>query len=60
MVEVEIDKCDFCKKEKQVLRTYLHPTNSPKEKSNELYNEGDYFIYVKTCLDCGAPKELKQ
>ena len=59
-MDIEINNCDFCKGLKQVERTYLRPTNEPKKKTNEMYNEGDYFIIIKTCSDCGTPKELKQ
>ena len=58
---IEQDKCDFCKEVKPVERTYLRPTKYVKpteiEKSSKLYNEGDYFIIIKTCTDCGTPKE---
>lgn len=59
MATIEIDKCDFCKEEKQVERTYLYPSLYKKLKTNfnnKLYNEGDYFIVIKTCKDCGTPK----
>ena len=59
-MDIEMDNCDFCKGLRQVERTYLHPTNEPEEKTDEMYNEGDYFIIIKTCSDCGTPKELKQ
>lgn len=56
---IEYDKCDFCKQEKPVWRTYLRPTKYVKpdnlEEANKLYNQGDYFIIVKTCDDCGDP-----
>lgn len=56
---IEHDKCDFCKQEKPVWRTYLRPTKYVKpdnlEEANKLYNQGDYFIIVKTCDDCGDP-----
>jgi hypothetical protein len=58
--EIEHNKCDFCKQEKPVWRTYLKPTKYVKpqtlEEANKLYNQGDYFIIVKTCNDCGEPK----
>ena len=58
--EIEHDKCDFCKQEKSVWRTYLKPSMYVKpdilEEYNKLYNQGDYFIIVKTCNDCGEPK----
>ena len=57
---IEIDKCDFCQEAKQVERTYLHPSKYVKEQgafiNKTLYNEGDYFIIVKTCSECGTPK----
>lgn len=57
---IEMDKCDFCKEVKQVQRTYLSPSKyiKPinKEEYLKLYNEGDYFIIVRTCNDCGIPK----
>ena len=56
---IEIDKCDFCQEAKQVERTYLHPSKYVKEQgafiNKTLYNEGDYFIIVKTCSECGTP-----
>jgi hypothetical protein len=56
---IEMDKCDFCQEIKQVERTYLHPSKYVKEQgafiNKSLYNEGDYFIIVKTCSDCGTP-----
>ena len=56
---IEHDKCDFCKQEKPVWRTYLRPTKYVKpenlEEANKLYNQGSYFIIVKTCNDCGEP-----
>lgn len=58
--EVEFDECDFCHIEKPVVRTYLRPTKYVKPEDPEeylkLYNEGGYFIIVKTCSDCGEPK----
>jgi len=55
----EQDKCDFCQEIKIVERTYLRPTNFIKPESPELYlklyNEGNYFIIIKTCADCGVP-----
>ena len=57
---IEMDKCDFCQEVKQVERTYLHPSKYVKEQrafiNKTLYNEGDYFIIVKTCSECGTPK----
>tara|TARA_R100000656_G_C3852217_1_gene107826 strand:- start:35 stop:220 length:186 start_codon:yes stop_codon:yes gene_type:complete len=61
MGDIEVDKCDFCHQTKQVERTYLRPSKYQKPKdpveSSKLYNEGNYFIIVKTCGDCGKPKE---
>jgi hypothetical protein len=58
---IEKDKCDFCKEIKSVERTYLHPSKYEKpkfhEEYNKLYNQGDYFIIIKTCADCGTPKQ---
>jgi hypothetical protein len=58
--EVESDKCDFCREIKFVERTYLRPSKYVKpsnpEEYTKLYNEGNYFIIVKTCGDCGTPK----
>lgn len=62
--EIEFDKCDFCKEEKPVWRTYLYPSKYQKpesfEERNKLYNQGDYFIYLKTCADCGDPITYEQ
>ena len=56
---IEMDKCDFCQEIKQVERTYLQPSKYVKEQgafiNNTLYNQGDYFIIVKTCSECGTP-----
>lgn len=59
MGDIQIDKCDFCKEIKPVERTYLKPSNYVKPKQNylNLYNEGDYFIIINTCIDCGKPKQ---
>ena len=57
--EVEFDKCDFCHEEKHVERTYLKPSKYVKPEfpdNTKLYNDGDYFIIIKTCYDCGVPK----
>jgi len=58
--DVEYDKCDFCHIEKPVGRTYLRPSKYVKPKNPEeylkLYNEGGYFIIIKTCSECGEPK----
>jgi len=58
--DVELDKCDFCKEVKPVERTYLRPSKYIKpnniEEATSLYNEGEYFIIVKTCTNCGTPK----
>ena len=55
----EFDKCDFCNEEKHVSRTYLYPDKYKKPEKLEdrvkLYNEGSYFIIIKTCNDCGKP-----
>lgn len=60
MNESEIDKCDFCKEVKPVERTYLKPSNYIKSEdlniNNKLHNQGDYFIIIRTCSDCGLPK----
>ena len=58
--EVELDKCDFCKELKPVERTYLKPSKyvKPQDDSKyKLHNEGDYFIIIRTCSDCGTPKQ---
>lgn len=57
--EIELNKCDFCQETKPVERTYLRPSKyqkPDKEKALKLYNEGNYFITIRTCLDCGTPK----
>lgn len=58
--EIEQAQCDFCKEEKPVQRTYLRPTRYKKVDdaivNSKLYNEGNYFIIVRTCNDCGTPK----
>jgi len=60
MCDIEKAKCDFCKEIKQVERTYLYPSkyikSSDSTSNQNLYNEGDYFIIIKTCTDCGKPK----
>jgi hypothetical protein len=62
MGDIEMDKCDFCNEVKHVNRTYLHPSKYIKPEGDErlkLYNEGNYFIIVKTCNDCGAPTKKR-
>lgn len=46
MGTIEFDKCDFCREEKPVWRTYLY-SGSIKEN----------FTIVKHCNDCGKPKD---
>ena len=62
--EIEVGKCDFCKEQKPVWRTYLYPSKYQKEQgafiNKTLYNEGDYFIIVKTCNECGDPVTYEQ
>ena len=57
---IEIDKCDFCHQTKPVERTYLRPSKHLKpekfEEYNKLYNQGEYFIIIRTCSECGVPK----
>jgi len=57
---IEFDKCDFCHQEKPVHRTYLRPSDYVKPQDPQeylkLYNEGNYFIIIKTCSNCGVPK----
>ena len=63
MGDVEINICDFCKEVKSVSRTYLRPSKYKKptdiKEFNKLYNQGDYFIIVSTCSDCGEPTDIK-
>ena len=58
MGDIEMDKCNFCHEVKPVERTYLRPSkySKPKEDYHSLYNEGNYFIIIRTCNDCGTPK----
>jgi len=64
MGESEMAICDFCQEEKTVERTYFYPSKYKKPdntiESCKLYNEGNYFVFVRTCKDCGEPKTLKQ
>lgn len=57
---IEAAECDFCHEVKPVLRTYLTPTKYVKpdnlEESTKLYNQGDYFIIIRSCFDCGFPE----
>lgn len=57
MGDQEQGLCDFCHEDKIVNRTYLRPSRyvKPKEGWQNLYNEGNYFIIVRTCNDCGVP-----
>jgi hypothetical protein len=59
MADIEMDKCDFCKQFKSVERTYLKPANyvKPTQDYLKLHNEGNYFIIVKTCSECGVPAD---
>lgn len=58
--EIEVAKCDFCHQEKHVERTYLRPSKYVKPEDPKeyipLYNEGNYFIIIWTCTECGTPK----
>ncbi len=58
--DIELDKCDFCHQTKPVERTYLRPSKYVKseklEEYNKLYNQGEYFIIIRTCSECGVPK----
>lgn len=58
--DLEMDICYFCQEYKSVIRTYLYPSRYTKPEDPEEYlklnNEGDYFIVVRTCADCGQPK----
>jgi hypothetical protein len=60
--EVEQDVCDFCRQDKPVERTYLRPSKYQKSDNpivnKDLYNEGSYFIIIRTCFDCGKPKNM--
>lgn len=57
----EMATCDFCHETKHVKRTYLRPSKyvEPEhiEDKHHLYNQGSYFIIVRTCYDCGVPKQ---
>ena len=57
---IEMDRCDFCHEIKPVERTYLRPSKYEKSKdpvvNQHLYNEGNYFIIIRTCNNCGIPK----
>lgn len=57
MGDQEVDVCDFCQERKPVHRTYFKPARyiKPKEGWQDLHNEGNYFIIVRTCNDCGPP-----
>ncbi len=59
MGDIEKNTCDFCKQIKQVNRTYIKPSKyiKPSEEYNKLHNEGDYFIIINTCNDCGEPSK---
>ena len=58
--DIETGQCDFCKETKSIVRTYIKPLRYTKPKNPEdwqkLYNQGDYFIVIRTCHDCGCPK----
>jgi hypothetical protein len=60
MGECEQAECDFCKEIKVVERTYLRPSKFIPPRNfweyDKLYNQGDYFIIIRTCSDCGVPK----
>ena len=58
--DIEQAICDFCHEIKPVQRTYLIPSKYIKSQdpavNEHLHNEGDYFIIIRTCHDCGIPK----
>jgi hypothetical protein len=60
MGAIEQGQCDFCKEIKSVQRTYLRPSKYKKPEDAieacKLYNEGNYFLIIRTCSDCGTPK----
>lgn len=59
MGDIEMSECDFCKEVKPVERTYLRPSNYNRPTDwheKNLHNEGNYFIIIRTCSDCGVPK----
>ena len=60
MGDIEKAVCDFCREVKPVKRTYFYPSKYKKpddiKDQVKLYNEGNYFVHIKTCFDCGEPK----
>lgn len=60
MGDSEFGTCSFCHQEKHVGRKYIRPTKHQKPEdiveACKLYNEGNYFIIVWYCNDCGEPK----
>jgi hypothetical protein len=59
MSDQEVGRCGFCQKEKPVNRLYLYPSlyKKPEDISERkaLHNEGDYFIILYFCSECGIP-----
>ena len=59
MSDQEVGRCGFCQSIKPVNRLYLYPSlyKKPEDISERkaLHNEGDYFIMVYFCSDCGIP-----
>jgi hypothetical protein len=56
--DIEMDKCDFCNEVKPVERTYLRPSKYVKPvfpENTKLYNDGNYWVIVRTCHECGTP-----
>lgn len=58
--DVEIGTCSFCQKEKYVSRAFIKPSKyiqpvDIKERS-KLHNEGNYFVILWYCNDCGKPQ----
>lgn len=55
----EFGVCSFCKQKKVLSRTYLFPSRYRKpgklEDRKDLHNQGDYFVILWNCTECGPP-----
>ncbi len=66
----EVGRCDFCHQVKSIGRVYFYPSQYKKiqvkteqdvAEVNKLHNQGDYFLFISYCAECGEPTtKMKQ